>query len=366
MTAAVFDVSRAKLTPTEKMTNNRLVRWQRQSVARDLLPNERVAKCYRVRIKELVDVLRSVKYKRAHYGGLMTCGSVWHCPVCTAKITERRRIDLQAAIDKASSMGIYFFMATFTLSHTKEDKLFDVRSCLTDALTKTKSGRWYQDLIEAFEIFGNVTGSEVTYGTEFGWHFHKHAIYFTQQPMNESKCVQIQKALSVQYGSKLASLGRYAHPIHGVDIRAGDTHVADYIAKYGHDRNVSNWSLAAEITKSSSKGALQGKDHFTPFELLDLCFNGEQEAGALFQEYASTMKNTRQLRFSNGLRDLLGLDEEISDEELAAVQDDDAALFAQLTISQWRKIIQREARGNILEVASHGDIELFQTYLKHL
>lgn len=362
MTIAALDA--AKLTPEEKMTINRLARWRRQSVARELLPNERVAKCYRVRVKEFVDVLRSIEHKRAHYGGLVTCASVWSCPVCSSKITERRRIDLQAAIDKAASMGFYFFMATFTLSHTKADTLNDVRARLTDALTKTKSGRWYQDFVEEFQIFGNVTASEVTYGTEFGWHFHKHAIYFTRQPMSESKCVQIQNALSVQYGKKLASLGRYAHPIYGVDIRAGNSHVADYVAKYGHDR--SNWSLAAEITKSSSKRALQNKDHFTPFELLDLYFNGESEAGKLFQEYASTMKGTRQLRFSNGLRDLLNLDEEMSDEELAAAQDDDAVLFAQLTVAQWRKILRHEARGQVLEVAARGDIELFQTYLRSL
>lgn len=361
------DKARAqKLAPDDRMTNNRLMRWQRQSVSRKLLPHERVAKCYRVRVREFVDVLKSVKHKRAHYGGLSTCGSVWSCPVCTAKITERRRIELQAAIDKAAEMGFHFFMATFTLQHTKADHLEAVRECLTDALRKTKSGRWYKDFEEKFEIVGNVTGSEVTYGAEYGWHFHKHTIFFTRQPVDETRAKQIKESLSLQYGLKLKKSKRYAHPIHGVDVRAADRDVAQYVSKYGQEKNESKWSMAAEMTKPASKSALKNGDHFAAFELLDLYLHGEGKAGPLFQEYAATMKGTRQLRWSSGLRELFKLDAEITDEELAAVQDDDAALFAQLTIAQWRKVLKAEKRGQILEVASHATIEHFQVYLQAL
>lgn len=359
MTAAVLDVPRSKLSPAERMTVNRLARWYRQSLARAILPNERVAKCYRVRTKELVDVLCSVKHKRAHYGGLMTCGSVWQCPVCAAKITERRRAELQQAINSATAKGYSFFLATFTLQHTKADALKDVRTYLTDALEQTKSGRWWGDFVEEFEIIGNIAKSEVTYGMEHGWHFHKHLLFITRQPMNAPECSNIKAALSARYENKLALMGRYAHPIHGVDVRVGDTYVADYISKYGREPSPA-WSLAAEVSKSFSKTA-KADGHYTPFQLLDFA-----DTKNLFGEYAMTMKKYNQLRWSNGLRKKLELGAEMSDEEIASVQDDDAALFAQLTISQWRKIIKADARGHVLEVASHGDIELFQTYLKHL
>lgn len=359
MTVTVLDVPRAKLSPDEKITINRLARWYRQSLARAILPNERVAKCYRVRTKELVDVLRSVKYKRAHYGGLMTCGSVWQCPVCAAKITERRRNELQQAINNATTKGYSFFLATFTLQHTRADTLKDVRTYLTDALEQTKSGRWWGDFTKKFEIIGNIAKSEVTYSMEHGWHFHKHLLFITCQPMNASKCASIKSALSTRYENKLALVGRYAHPIHGVDVRVGDTYVADYISKYGHEPPPA-WSLAAEVSKSFSKTA-KADGHYTPFQLLDF-----EDTKNLFVEYAMTMKKYNQLRWSNKLRKKLGLGAEISDEELAAMQDDDATLFAQLTIEQWKKIIKKEVRGHILEVASLGDVELFQTYLEHL
>ncbi len=356
------------VSPEDQMAINRLMRWRRQSAASRLLPGERVAKCYRVRVQELVSVMKSLQYKRAHYKGLAVCGSVWNCPVCAAKITERRRVELQAAIDKAAETGLYFFMATFTLQHAKGERLKDLRKTLTEALRKTRSGRWHKNFVRRFGIVGNVTGSEVTYGSEFGWHYHKHVIYFSKRPLSQTQ--KIQKALYAQYGAKLNELGRYAHPIHGVDVRAADRDVAAYVSKYGHedaDSKKPRWTLAAEITKGASKtGGLKTGEHFTAFQLLDLFLHGEKEAGNLFQEYAEAMKYARQLRWSSGLREILGLGAEITDEEVATMQDDDAVLFAQLTVLQWQKILQLERRGQVLEVASVADVEAFTTYLQSL
>jgi hypothetical protein len=351
-----------KMQAEDRLMVNRLIRWQRQSVARSIVPGERVAKCYRVRVRELVDVMRSKKFKRAHYGGLFTCTSVWSCPVCAAKITERRRIELQQAVDKAISKGITFFMVTWTLQHTKQDTLRDVRDSLGVALRKLRAGRWYQGFIEDWDIVGNVTGSEVTYGTEFGWHYHKHSIFFSNKVLSDLDLQNIQLDLSSKYRSILEKMGRYAHPLIGVHVRSGDSAVADYIAKYGQQRDISNWSLAAEITKGSSKNALQESDHFTPFELLDLALH-QQDDGSLFREYVNTMKGDHQIRWSADLRAALDLGDEITDEEIASAQDEDAYLFAQVTLSQWRKILRNEKRGQLLEVASMGDVDLFQKFL---
>lgn len=354
-----------KMEADDRLTVNRLIRWQRQSVARLILPGERVAKCYRVRVRELVDVMRSGKFKRAHYGGLFTCTSVWSCPVCAAKITERRRIELQQAIDKSDGMGIKYFMVTWTLQHTKQDSLRDVRDALGVALRKLRAGRWYQGFADQWGILGNVTGSEVTYGSEFGWHYHKHSIYFTRQAVTVADLRTMQGELSSKYRLILEKMGRYAHPIIGVDVRAGDAAVGDYVAKYGQQQDISNWSLAAELTKGSSKNALVGSDHFTPFELLDLYLH-RQDDGSLFREYAQAMKGQHQIRWSADLRQELELDPEMTDEEIASAQDGDAYLFAQITIHQWRRIIKQEKRGQVLEVASMGDSGLFQKFLQSI
>ena len=71
----------------------RVERFALQSVARDILPTSRTAKCLRIRAYDKdVQVWKSKNHKTASYAGLQTCGSVWVCPVCGAKVVERRRV----------------------------------------------------------------------------------------------------------------------------------------------------------------------------------------------------------------------------------------------------------------------------------
>src|SRR5437773_6935288 len=78
----------------------RQVRWQLQREARALLPDERVAFCMRRIQATSVDVLYSPQNQTAHYGGLMVCGSIWVCPLCAARISEYRRVEVEQAITR--------------------------------------------------------------------------------------------------------------------------------------------------------------------------------------------------------------------------------------------------------------------------
>ena len=71
----------------------RVERYALQAVARDILPKSRTALCLRTRIKggDGVGVWKCDHSGTAHYSGLIVCGSVWTCPVCGAKISEKRR-----------------------------------------------------------------------------------------------------------------------------------------------------------------------------------------------------------------------------------------------------------------------------------
>lgn len=348
----------------------RLLRWARQSTANRLLQGERVAKCYRVKVKKKIETLISKKYKRAFYKGLMTCGSVWHCPVCAAKITERRRVELQKVIDLAKAQGFYFVFVTFTLQHTIKDELEDVADVLTAALTRLKNGGFYNDFKIRWGFAGDVTNAEIMYGAAHGWHFHKHALFFTQKNISAEDCQQIQLELVEQYQNQLKKKVKgksyYAHPIHGVNVRVGDSYVADYLAKFGHEPGPA-WSLASEVSKSFTKSARQF-EHYTPFQLLDLHrLNPQAGWGSVFKEYAEAMKGSKQLRYSKQLRLNLGITEpEKSDEEIAAEEEDDSYLFSEIDDHEWDKIIRNDAFGMVLEVASTGNIEHLKTYLSSL
>jgi hypothetical protein len=96
---------------------HRLLKWALQAEARAILPNERVAQCLR-QINPLaagVEVLHSPEHQVAHYKSLIVCGSVWMCPLCAAKISERRRDELERAITRHIELQGAVFMATYTV-----------------------------------------------------------------------------------------------------------------------------------------------------------------------------------------------------------------------------------------------------------
>ena len=324
--------------------------------------DQRVAKCYRARVKPFVEVLHSAKIHKAHYGGLMTCGSVWMCPICSAKITERRRLELESV----NAVELSCFMVTLTLQHGRDDSLKTVQSHLSDAWRKMRGGRWYQKFQKEFLIMGSVTGTEVTYGLESGWHPHKHVLIWSRLPFQKLDTDAIRDLISGRFEYILAKMGRYVSPIHGVDVRKGNDLIREYVAKFGHEPKESGWSLAAEITKAPVKVGLRFGDHYTPFQLLDLYLAGSMQAGRLFREYALTMKGTKQLVWSRYTREMFGLDDELSDEEIAAMQEQDAVILALLKPEHWRVILKKEKRAALLEVANTGNVEYLRVFLASL
>ena len=198
-------------------------------------------------------------------------------------------------------------------------------------------------------IVGSITATETTYGLEAGHHPHKHILELVD---GRPDTQEIQAEVGKRFREIMAARGRYVAPQIGVHVRATDPGAADYISK---------WGAAFEISKA---GAKRGRgDHYSPFELLQLYAEGKAWAGKIFQEYAAAMKGVNQIRWSPGLRDLLGLGAQPSDQELVEAPLEDDVLLASLTLKQWGVILKRDKRGELLEVASTGDANLLRSYL---
>lgn len=76
---------------------SRRQRYRLQDVAGRLLPMERVRWCS----KRLAGGIGGVKVNGDHgpgFSGLARCGSVWVCPICTARVSTQRAEDLKAAL----------------------------------------------------------------------------------------------------------------------------------------------------------------------------------------------------------------------------------------------------------------------------
>ena len=78
-------------------------------------------------------VWKSKKHKTASYGCLQTCGSVWVCPVCGAKVGERRRGEIQQAMAQHRACGGEVHLLTLTAPHTRFDVLEELQAKLGKA-----------------------------------------------------------------------------------------------------------------------------------------------------------------------------------------------------------------------------------------
>src|SRR5204863_5978567 len=130
--------TRQRLTgeKADEAKEHRLLKWALQAEARAMLPNERVAQCLR-QINPMaagVEVLHSPEHQVAHYKSLIVCGSVWMCPLCAAKISERRRDELERAVSRHIAQNGAVYMATYTVSHSRHDDL----SCLLRAFLQAR------------------------------------------------------------------------------------------------------------------------------------------------------------------------------------------------------------------------------------
>lgn len=323
----------------------RAKRYLLQHIAADLLPNERVSKCLRWRQSKerQIQVWRSVEHKKAHYKGLQVCGSVWVCPVCAAKISERRRAELCAAIATHKATGGGVLLLTLTNSHDRRDRLVDLLEGQALALTRFRGGRVSTRLFDAIGTVGMVRTLEVTHGGN-GWHPHYHILVFTRSPLSRA-AVKIARDRFAQHWRDCCQASGLPLPDleHGVDLRAGD-----WAARYA-----SKWGLEDEMTKGHIKAGRKSK---TPWDLLRASISdakGDQFAEALFREYAETFKGRRQLVWSKGLKAALAV-EDLSDEEIAQRADDEAEHVLTLEHDDWLRVCRWLRRWEVLDRAEQG------------
>lgn len=338
----------------------RLNRWVMQSGARDLLPAERVSICLRLVVpSKKPTVMHSPSVMKAHYKNLCVCGSVWSCPVCASKISERRRVELSQGITK--NPDLQTALVTLTLRHNRADDLVVVLDALLSAYRYIKSGRRWKQFVGDVGLIGSIRGLEVTYGVN-GWHPHLHILTFQDGGSPDD----LEGFFTERWLAALSREGREALSGPGIDVRTAVSDIADYIAKYGREPiQSSDWTMEHEITKSPVKKSQRGG--LSPSQLLaNYSFQNDRKAGWRWREYALTFKGKRQLVWSRGLRDRLGLNKELTDKELAKRNEQDAVILIALTLEQWRVVLANDARGELLEIAHAGDVRLVESFLASL
>lgn len=348
----------------------RSARFQNQTAASKLLFNHqtpretqwRVTGCHRRKIGEDVAVLYSAAISKAHYGNLMICGSVWTCPPCAAKISERRKSEISAATDLHVEAGGGLEMVTRTFAHKRFDNLTEMIVAQRKARNWMRQQRGYKNLMIEIGYVGHIRALETTYGDANGWHPHDHELLLTADKLTQRMRKKLQsvqfelwRKACIRFGLGMPNRKR------GVDVRSAES-CAEYIAKMGRE---STWGLGSELAKQHTKSGRDGS--LTPFDLLRRYESGEKRFGPLFIEYAEAFFGARQIVWSRGLKRLF-LIEEASDEELASREEADAVVVLSITKWEWGFVLKqpRDVRGLVLDLAEKGGADAVRRYIDHL
>lgn len=318
-------------------------RFRLQHASARLLPAMRVANCLRLPSGASVGVLYHAALGRSSYSGLQTCGSVHVCPVCAAKIAARRSVEVNQGVTNWIASGGAILLVTLTLRHTRADSLASLVDVLGSAYRRLKSGAKWQRWRDRLGIAGSITAREYTHGRH-GWHPHLHALLFVRAV----DIAQFAAWLSTAWPAAVAACGGSALAV-AQDLRyARSPDIADYLTKLGGG----SWTVGDELTKANAK---KGRESLTPWDLLALASVGCADSADLWREYAAATYRRNALVWSAGLRDLVGLAPEQSDDELAAEQIEDGVILALLALDQWRVVLAADARADLLLVAASGD-----------
>lgn len=322
-------------TVAERTRSLRDARYAARSVLNIFSSLKRIRGCGAVGIRPAgtVDVLRGAD--GASFSGVGTCGSVWACPVCSAKIQARRRSELEQLVDRCEAEGKTVLFGTMTLRHREGQSLGQLWGTLGECYKAVREDRTVRDLRKRLGFFGYVRAVEVTHG-ENGWHPHIHMIYIFDGPVTEAQMMALGDAEFAVWQRTAVRAGLGEPLRERYDLQKVMGWVSDYLAKTVYETPKSAASVGFEMSGAMTKEAYRGGR--TPFQILgDFVTGREAPDLELWHEYEQVSRGKRALTWSRGLKAWAGIDD-VSDEEIAAEDDDlgeDAApLF---TIADWHR-----------------------------
>lgn len=266
--------------------------------------------------------------KHAAWGGVMTCGSVWNCPPCNAKIMAKRRGELLQAFHAHEIDGGFAVMETFTVPHTLDDTAENLTALLRRAFGEYNKSRQTKKLRNQYKQIGYCRTMESVHGEDSGWNHHFILVHFVESPMSATEIDNWAiesfrlwaEAVEKISGRTAAKSGYDVRPVTDFDGLAG------YLTKQS-DRGP---ALPPEGVLESTKPPQKG---LNPWQLLNAwILTGDKRSKELWTEYERAVKGFHFISWSAEIRNRLGLASETTDVELAA--DDEPGFKAAMEIEE--------------------------------
>ena len=176
---------------------------------------------------------------RSAFKGVKICGNVWGCPVCSARISQTRRGEMNTLLAWSRENNLFPVMLTLTTRHGRDDRLGDMLERMKRAKERLRQRREWRRL----PFIGSVTATEITHGTRNGWHPHFHEIVILEAS-SEEEALELVRPLGDAWRASLKGQG-----LDGAEV-AFDAQEAGSAGDY-----VTKWGVAEEVTLSNSRQA---------------------------------------------------------------------------------------------------------------
>lgn len=271
--------------------------------------------------------------EESRFFGHITCKNTWCCPICTARVMEKRRQRIAAALD-ALADKYFAFSITCTIPH------FRFQSCheVTDLLYQT----WYRfnsmksasgkraktQFIEPVQKFFSkikhfVRVAEYTWGQN-GWHPHFHFIFWTDFA-SAKDIIELQPQLQRTWNNEFANAAKQYWKKNNLDRDINKfINCINHAALNGTSESinfstnsdgslfrvqtsdyVSGWGGDSEATGNRQKKASH-EGHYTPFQILELAEHDEKFADLYIEFCLEVCKYVhKRTAYSKGLKQII-------------------------------------------------------------
>jgi hypothetical protein len=153
-----------------------------------------------------------------------------------------------------------------------------------------------------------------------------------------------------RYGLIADDRKRHDHLLYGVDVKTGQDPVRwEYMSK------IKVWELAGGVTKVPRQAG-----SITPWDILDRAIAGDRRYQALWWDYMAAMRGRPAIRWSNGLKRLVGIGADKSDKDIAQERPGIPAYI----VKPWAlaRIVRTESRVRVLEHIETGCLDVVDEF----
>lgn len=250
--------------------------------------------------------IRAAEGKVCYWSGVARCGSVWACPVCSAKIRQERTLEVEAGMQRWITGGNSVIFFTLTMPHDFGEPCGALMDTISQAFSSVFSGRPYKRDRDRFGILHSFRAWDATHGGN-GWHPHIHGALFVKGCLDQTQLQELEESVFTRWVGAVTSRGhRPPSRKHGIRFEEANRvqDLAGYLLKVRGEKTGSN--LALELIR----GDLKTGHGRSPFEILQaFADTGDLADLELFREWVHATKGKQFTRWSDGARDALAVDE---------------------------------------------------------